>query len=1101
MNRILIFLGLVFLCSGCVSTAELTTRRHELTVREIVSVYPADTSNLQNLLNRTLLERETSGLYAVCMLLEDSSDVVRIRAEYALSGIVLNAFPDQFHLIEQAILQALKSPLATEKKRFLLEQLRICGSNLSLDILSGLLNDALLSESALQTLQSIGTPRSADLMLNKISLVDNDLKISILNRLGDLDYRIAAPDIFVMAVNGPEQVRAAALNALANLGYVQADDLLYHNYQDSSVMSKSRAASAYVRFLENIDDDDMRISRCRKIMVDQHWPVNSRLHAIQILLGTVESSAIPEIYNLIRYGDSRLKAGGFRLLIPWNDQTQKAFWLNTLNTASPSERADIIRFLGWQGQTAWIRYIIPFLDDRDETVRVAAIQALVSIDPAAAAAPLFAYLKKNIMDSEREELIEAFLRLPGPQLEKELPGLWDEGQKDVRIFVSRLIEVREMTSMNTRLVESLAIKDKDLQLAVLHALSFTGKIQAFESILAFGLHETDQELKRTAGKTLVAIISRDDSSQILESRLIRGFEMENRGNKIWLMDLMRYVPSPVVIAYLMKSIHEPSFSLREEAFRAVTEWQTPIAIGTLIGLAKTEPQQHQRILAFRGAIRLIRLSDADTSFLLRNHKELLAIAERAAEKRLVIGAISDIPGIQTIQLLMPYLNDPEVGNEAMAAVYKILSLDDQVSGETYELLSVLMPDLFLVGRERRSEQESVPIGFRSLFNGTDLEGWRGQLAEPPEGVKQMESEKFRRQMIADSIMEAHWTVRDGVIYFDGAGENICSVQEYRNFELLVDWKIEPGSDSGIYLRGVPQVQIWDIRDHPEGSGGLFNNKNSLNKPLIAADKPAGEWNRFRISLVNERVNVWLNDHLVVDNLPMENYWEPGTPLYSTGPLELQAHGSPVYFKNIYICELSETGGGNSVLLFNEKDLTGWQVVDGQPEHWLVNDRVLAAVPDGKGWLSSTREYADFDLNLEFRVSPGGNSGIFLRAPLTGDPAYTGMEIQILDDYAVHYADLKPWQYTGSLYDLSAPEIRVSKSAGEWQKMRIRCSGPHLQVELNGRIINDVNLIDFMHREPQHPGIKRRKGFIGLQNHGLSVEFRNIIITELFAKEI
>jgi len=126
----------------------------------------------------------------------------------------------------------------------------------------------------------------------------------------------------------------------------------------------------------------------------------------------------------------------------------------------------------------------------------------------------------------------------------------------------------------------------------------------------------------------------------------------------------------------------------------------------------------------------------------------------------------------------------------------------------------------------------------------------------------------------------------------------------------VDWKILPHGDSGIYLRGSPQVQIWDPADHPEGSGGLYNNRIHPSKPSKCADKPVGEWNRFRIRMVGERVSVWLNGELVVDNVVMENYWERDKPIYPTGSIELQNHGNTLYFRNIFIREIprDEKGG-------------------------------------------------------------------------------------------------------------------------------------------------------------------------------------------------
>ena len=163
----------------------------------------------------------------------------------------------------------------------------------------------------------------------------------------------------------------------------------------------------------------------------------------------------------------------------------------------------------------------------------------------------------------------------------------------------------------------------------------------------------------------------------------------------------------------------------------------------------------------------------------------------------------------------------------------------------------------------------------------------------------------KAQADADKKIRAHWKVEDGVLVFDGHGSHLCTAKDYGDFVLLVDWKIEAKGDSGIYLRGSPQVQIWDPAQWPEGSGGLYNNQKNPRKPLKKADKPVGQWNTFRIKMVGERVTVHLNDVLVVDNVVMENYWERDKPIYSRGQIELQSHGSTLYFRNVFIKPLNE----------------------------------------------------------------------------------------------------------------------------------------------------------------------------------------------------
>lgn len=193
-----------------------------------------------------------------------------------------------------------------------------------------------------------------------------------------------------------------------------------------------------------------------------------------------------------------------------------------------------------------------------------------------------------------------------------------------------------------------------------------------------------------------------------------------------------------------------------------------------------------------------------------------------------------------------------------------------------------------------------PAGFKALFNGRNLSGWKALVGSPSERAKMSKEELSVEQTKADKAMRDHWKVSDGVIKYDGKNNSLCTSKDYGDFEMLVDWKIEPGGDSGIYLRGSPQVQIWD---DPIGSGGLYNNQKNPSGPTKKADNPPGKWNRFRILMVGDKVTVYLNNELVVQNVTMENYWERDKPLYPTGQIELQHHNSPLEFKNIYIREL------------------------------------------------------------------------------------------------------------------------------------------------------------------------------------------------------
>jgi hypothetical protein len=235
------------------------------------------------------------------------------------------------------------------------------------------------------------------------------------------------------------------------------------------------------------------------------------------------------------------------------------------------------------------------------------------------------------------------------------------------------------------------------------------------------------------------------------------------------------------------------------------------------------------------------------------------------------------------------------------------------------VLIVLVSPVSLVatGEDTKAEPINVPPkGFTALFNGKDLTNWQAVIPMP-ERVKLMkDKEAYEKRVKAQNAkVLKNWVVQpDGVLYYDGKSNSLQTVKDYGNFELLLDWKIEEKGDSGIYLRGQPQVQIWDSDNAPgargldknSGSGGLWNNPEKFGKrPLKKADRPVGQWNTFRMIMKGDRVTVYLNGVLVVDGQPLMNYFDKGKPLPARGPIELQHHGDKLWFRNIFIKDMPD----------------------------------------------------------------------------------------------------------------------------------------------------------------------------------------------------
>jgi len=345
-------------------------------------------------------------------------------------------------------------------------------------------------------------------------------------------------------------------------------------------------------------------------------------------------------------------------------------------------------------------------------------------------------------------------------------------------------------------------------------------------------------------------------------------------------------------------------------------------------------------------------------------------------------------------------------------------------------------------------------------------------------------------------MRTHWSAKDGVLYFDGKGFSLATVENYQDFEMFVDWKIQPNGDSGIYLRGTPQVQIWDPEQWKIGSGGLYNNQIHPSKALKIADHPAGQWNRFFIRMVKDRVTVFLNNELVVDNVVLENYWDRSKPIFDAEQIELQCHGNPVEFRNIYVRKLPRTQ--EWVSLFNGYDLTGWT---GDIEKYPVEDGAIVCRGSN---LYTQQQFADFHLKFEFQLTPGANNGLGIRTPLSGDAAYGGMELQILDDTDPQYASIQPWQSHGSIYGVVPAKRGFLKPVGQWNTEEVIADGTHIKVILNGETITDADLEQASANGTidgkDHPGLKNPKGHIGFLGHGSVVKFRNIQIKELIKEQ-
>lgn len=496
-------------------------------------------------------------------------------------------------------------------------------------------------------------------------------------------------------------------------------------------------------------------------------------------------------------------------------------------------------------------------------------------------------------------------------------------------------------------------------------------------------------------------------------------------------------------------------------------------------------------------------------------QDQMVAAKNPVQQRNILSKVDHLDGLGSLMFAGSFLGDKNLQKQAALIAARISLKNKSISGKAVrDVLEKALPlisgtDSAILVNQLRAHLNAMPYdhGFVSLFNGKDLTGWKGLVGNPVSRSKMSEQELLLAEAAASTKAQQDWVIKDGLLIFTGHGDNLCTVKKYGDFEMYVDWKITEKGDAGIYLRGSPQVQIWDTSRREVGaqvgSGGLYNNQKNQKIPLSVADNKVGEWNTFHITMIGDKVSVALNGVLVTDNVVLENYWDRKIPIFIKEQIELQAHGSYVAYRNIFVREIpgnlmsslsEEEKQQGFDMLFDGSNLNNWI---GNKTGYLVDNGTMVVNPAGGsgGNLYTAKEYGDFEYRFEFQLTPGANNGLGIRTPTEGDAAYVGMELQILDNEADIYKNLQAYQYHGSVYGVIPSKRGFLKPVGEWNEEVVMAKGSKIKVILNGQVIMDGDIKEASkngtadHKE--HPGLHNPKGHIGFLGHGSVVRFRNI----------
>lgn len=1122
---------LVFILAHTWAVAQQDDKRTTATkVADLLAAQPAENANKLNEAFNQLDGFAAQDISALLLQLKpQGGDNARI--EYATNSYAYYVMQPGKESLRAKFVggasEALNKLSDKDSKGFVMNLLANAGKEDAVAAVSAYLQDDYLGDRAARTLASIGTAEAGKALATALPEAKGRNISYLLEAIGDAAYANAANAVASYAHADDLMVRKTALYALAKLANPTSEVILSTKAKEANFgYDETNATASYIDYGYNLlDKGEVELAEnvAKTLSLTDQGQVSTRTAALSLYTRIYGEQYLPSLLKATRDQHNAYSTAAVVLAQPYLDEKEGDTWGKALKRTSPETQAAILRALAnTEGQAA-APYVEKALKSKDSLVKVTAIKAYGKLK-GEKSIPVLLQLLSRANDSEREAVKEALFTLKGDGVANSLTVALHGATPADQVTLLAVLANRRANESFISIMDLLKSEYAEVRQAAFAALPHLARAENLPTLLPLlTAAQGEEEISSVQRAIITAVASSKQKEQHIQS-LLRAYEQADSAQKALYLNMFSGIGGEETLKPLVRAISGNDPSLRPIAVEGLSNWNDASALPELVQLSRTTADAKQLELIVNGIVRLIAKSNlrAEQNVLLL--RDVLERTQDVRQKRQILSTLSQNKTYNALIFAGTFLDDPELRSAAAMAVLNI-ALDNpslygtevrELLDKTVNVLSGQDSDYLKQALIKHIAELPKGQGFVALFNGEDLTGWKG-LVENPIKRGEMSAEELQiAQAEADEAMRSGWYAKEGVLYFNGKGDNIATVKQYGDFELLVDWKLSTigkEGDAGIYLRGTPQVQIWDTSrmdvGAEVGSGGLYNNQKNESKPLKVADNALGEWNTFRIIMQGEKVTVYLNGELVTDRVTLENYWDRGKPIFPIEQVELQAHGTEVAYRAIYIREIprkevfklsdKEKAEGYQVL-FDGTNLDSWI---GNTDAYTVSDEgTLACYPKkgSGGNLYSKEEYGDFIYRFNFRLTPGANNGIGIRAPLEGDAAYVGLEIQVLDNEAEVYKNLKEYQYHGSVYGVIPAKRGYLNPVEEWNEQEIYVKGNKIKVTLNGTVILDGNIAEASKNGTldgsEHPGLKRKSGHLGFLGHGSEVHFKNIRIKSL-----
>ncbi|MDI9603992.1 MAG: DUF1080 domain-containing protein [Bacteroidota bacterium] len=1111
--------------------AQLPAGRSKATViADALAQLPASTQKQYNELMADLISTGEEGMLDLVGRMYPPGDQSNETLEFAITGwthYVAND-PAAREMTANAFEKALKQPLDKEVKAFVVRHLRTIATDSNVEMLASLLGDDYLLPSAATALASINSDKANEALLNALKNSQSErLSMHVVNALGQTDYpKVESTLLELLQQNPSGEMQQVLLNALAQAGTKESVKAMRAAATEADFSyQKNNATASYLTLLNQLSASEPKLvdKEAKKLFTaaKKRNLQDIKVAATKLQLSLPNAKTEKILQDAIKDGNLTYLNGVLNAF-PFHDDKKAVALVEKqfISAKSPDLQATLLHWLSNHEVGNILTLAVPLTTSSNPMVQKAAAKALVRHGGDDALIALAAMLK-----SDNDETVaigkSALLTFKGDMANTlasvfEMSG--DEGKK----AILELIAARKMENQYNLVFNQMFTNNATVITAAANTLKAVATDKNLNDLFTL-LEQPGQTEIPALQQAINTALSYLPANQQLET--VTG-HMKRSVNKHLYYSALANSGSQEALKTIAEAYSQATGAEKEAAFNALASWKSFHVTYSLLDIARASNDKTELEKVTDALIPIIRNSGETGAIKYLYAREAMQFAQNDQQKNQLIQLMGTTGHYQAMLFVAPFMDQPATSEAAAMAAMTIALANPSFAGEeTAAILNKVSktlsnPDADYQRQSIAKYLSENPLGggFVSLFNGKNLDGWKGLVENPIKRAKMNERKLATAQKEANEEAARDWQVEGGCIVFDGTGfNNLCTEKQYGDFEMLIDWKLFPGPepDAGIYLRGTPQVQIWDTaRVHvgaQVGSGGLYNNQQNPSKPLKVADQKVGEWNTFRIRMIGDRVSVWLNGELVTDNVILENYWDRSQPIFPVEQIELQAHGSKVAYRDIYIKEIERV---QPYTLSKEEEKEGFTVLfDGtHMHHWtgnttdyFIEDGVMVVEPksNSRGWtrnLYTKEQYDNFVFRFEFMLTPAANNGLGIRTSTEGDAAYVGMELQILDNEAPVYEKLQPYQYHGSVYGVIPAKRGYLKPIGEWNYQEVIANGDRITVILNGTTIVDGDIReaskDGTMDGKEHPGLLNESGHIAFLGHGSKLKFRHIRVKRL-----